>query len=319
MSVPCIICGNTQNNTSFEVQEHQMGIGHLFHYQQCGACHSAQLLDPPADFAPYYQNDNYYSFHLELRLEQNIVRKIQTGHILFGKYPIIGHLLTLGYTVNEFIDWMKQSGARYDDAILDVGTGNGSLLTKLYQAGFKDLTGIDPFIEKEVSYEGVRIERKSIFDVTHQYDLVMMHHSLEHMPDPKAALRKAYEIIKPGKTLLVRIPIMNNYGWRTYGRYWCGLDAPRHIFIPSEQGLKQMAEEAGFVADKFYYDSFDYVVWCSEQYKQNIALNAPNSWMVNKEKSLFTKEQVKSFRQMMKQRNKAMDGDMGALYLKKPL
>ena len=107
MSAPCIICGNTQNNTSFEVQEHQMGIGHLFHYQQCGACHSAQLLDPPADFAPYYQNDNYYSFHLELRLEQNIVRKIQTGHILFGKYPIIGHLLTLGYTVNEFIDWMK--------------------------------------------------------------------------------------------------------------------------------------------------------------------------------------------------------------------
>ena len=43
MSAPCIICGNTQNNSSFEVQEHQMGIGHSFHYQQCGACHSAQL------------------------------------------------------------------------------------------------------------------------------------------------------------------------------------------------------------------------------------------------------------------------------------
>ena len=35
---------------------------------------------------------------------------------------------------------------------LDVGAGKGELLLKLQNVGFKNLTGIDPFLEKEITY-----------------------------------------------------------------------------------------------------------------------------------------------------------------------
>jgi ubiquinone/menaquinone biosynthesis C-methylase UbiE len=153
--------------------------------------------------------------------------------------------------------------------------------------------------------------------VQEQYDLVMLHHSLEHMPEPKKALQRVYETVKPGGKALVRVPIMNNYGWNKYKEYWCGIDAPRHIFIPSEQGLKQLVTEAGFTIEKFYYDSFDYVIWSSEQYKAGIPLHAANSRMISEEKSMFTKEQIKEFRKKMIEENAKGNGDMAAIFLSK--
>ena len=161
--------------------------------------------------------------------------------------------------------------------------------------------------------------KQTIFEVEKQYDVVMMHHSLEHMFEPLNALKQIYKITKPGGRVLIRVPMMGNYGWKTYGEFWCGLDAPRHIFIPSEKGLKQLATDAGFTINKFYYDSFDYVIWASEQYKKGIALHDKNSHLINENESMFSKEQLKEFRKKMIAENAKGNGDMAALYLTKPL
>jgi ubiquinone/menaquinone biosynthesis C-methylase UbiE len=318
MSQPCIVCGNTSNNTTFTVPELQLGLKHLFHYQQCGACKTMQLLDPPEDFSVYYPNEDYYSFNMVLDTKPDRLRKIKTDYLLFGKQPIIGGLMSIGYKMNEFYEWLKYTKAKYTDAILDVGTGNGSLLARFYKMGFRNLTGIDPFINESQDHGSIKVLKKDIFDVTEQYDVVMMHHSLEHMTDPKKALKKVFEVVKPGGKVLIRVPIMNNYGWNTYGEYWCGIDAPRHICIPSEKGLKMLVTEAGFTIEKFYYDSFDYVIWSSEQYKAGIPLHAENSRMINPSKSMFTKKEIKIFREKMIGENKNNNGDMAAIYLSRP-
>ena len=122
----------------------------------------------------------------------------------------------------------------------------------------------------------------------------MMHHSLEHMFDPWKVLKKAWQLLNNGKRLLVRIPIMGNYGWQRYKNYWCGIDAPRHIFIPSEKGMRLLVEQAGFSVEKLEYDSSDYVIWSSEQYLKGIPLHAPNSRMLNKKNSVFSKKEIVS-------------------------
>ncbi len=321
MTTACTLCGNTHNNDLFRVKELQLGLDEYFEYQLCGSCGSMQLQNVPENLGKYYPNEDYYSFKLNLNIREkaDTLRKIKTEYLLFGKNPVIGGLLSIGYKLPEQLQWMKDMGAKFDDAILDIGTGNGSLLARLFQVGFTNLTGIDPFINESHDYGSIKILKKDIYEVTEQYNVVMMHHSLEHMFEPQKVLAQAMKITKPGGSVMIRIPIMGNYGWQNYGVFWCGIDAPRHIFIPSAKQMRKMAEDAGFTVEKFYYDSSDYLIWSSEQYKIGMPLHDPKSHMFNKDgSSMFTKEDIKHFRALMKIENEKGNGDTAVICLRKP-
>jgi 2-polyprenyl-3-methyl-5-hydroxy-6-metoxy-1,4-benzoquinol methylase len=319
MTSACIICSNTANNTTIAVKELQLGLGKVFNYQQCGDCGSLQLLDVPADLGKYYPNNNYYSFNLGVTVSQkkDSFRKAQADYLLFSKNKIAGSLFTIGFKVPDYYRWMKNTGTKYSDSILDIGTGNGSLLAKLSRMGFTKLTGIDPFIDESKDYGPVKILKIDVFEVREQYNLVMMHHSLEHMFEPKKVLQQLQNILKPGGKVLIRIPVMGNYGWKKYGICWSGIDAPRHIFIATEKALRLMVAEAGFEIEHFEYDSNDYVIWSSEQYLKGMALQHPKSYMINPNESIFTKKQIKEFKKTIKKENEKGNGDTAAIYLRK--
>jgi SAM-dependent methyltransferase len=315
----CIICNNDQNNQTFTVKELQLGLGDEFHYQLCSDCGSMQLLDTPDNFSKYYPNEDYYSFKLEMKelKRPGYLRLAKTKHLLLGKTNLAGALLSIGYKEPEFYGWMKNAKVELDNSILDVGCGNGSLLTRLHKMGFTHLTGIDPFINDDHDYGDIKIYKKEIFDLQEKFDLIMMHHSLEHMPEPLNALQKSKALLNDDGCLLVRIPVMGNYGWQKYKTYWCGIDAPRHIFIPSEKGMRMLADQAGFVVEKLEYDSSDYVIWSSEQYLKNIPLHASNSRMISKKNSVFTDKQIQEFKTIISEENRKNNGDTAAFYLRK--
>ncbi len=319
MTTPCILCGNMANNEIYRVKELQLGLDEYFHYQLCAACGSMQLQDVPANLGKYYPNEDYYSFKLDMHIRKKAdpLRKIKSAYLLFGKNKVLGRLLSVGYKMPEQMQWMKDTHAKYDSAILDIGTGNGSLLARLFQIGFTNLTGIDPFINESHNYGSIQILKKDIYEVTDQYDVVMMHHSLEHMFEPQKVLQQAMKITKPGGSVMIRIPIMGNYGWDTYGVFWCGIDAPRHIFIPSEKQMRALVQEAGFVIEKFYYDSSDYLIWSSEQYKKGMALHDPKSHMFHSDQSMFSKEDIRRFRSIMQKENERGNGDTAVICLRK--
>jgi len=320
MTTPCILCGNKNNNQLYTIKELQFGLDEYFEYQLCGSCGSMQLQNIPVDLSKYYLNENYYSFRsqMPIRKKADRLRKIKTDYLLFGKNKILGGLLSIGYKMPEQYEWVKCAGVKYTDAILDVGTGSGNLLARLFQIGFQNLTGIDPFIDSSQDQGAVKILKKDIYDVEDQYDLVMMHHSLEHMSDPLSVLQQVMKITKPGGCLLVRLPIMGNYGWQRYGLFWCGIDAPRHIFIPSEKEIKRLGEKAGFVVEKFYYDSASYTIWACEQYKKGISLHDPRSYMINPKASMFTKKEISGFRTILKEEDIKGNGDSALILFRKP-
>ena len=319
-TIACKVCANTGNNRLYRVKEMQLGLRDTFTYMECGHCGCMQLTDIPANLEKYYPNEDYYSFNLglDIRKKPDMLRRIKSSYLLYGKNKLLGSLLSVGYTTPDYFSWVKIPQVKYDDAILDVGTGNGSLLLNLFKIGFTNLTGIDPFIDKEQHYGSVNIYKKSIYEVEGQFDYIMLHHAFEHMDEPLKVLLRLKGLLKPGKFLLIRIPLMGMHGWNTYGVNWVGLDAPRHIIIHTIKSMQLLAAEAGLQMKEIVFDSGPYHLWASEQYKQDVALMDPDSYMVNKNTPRFTKEKMAAFKKTAAQTNKDGQGDQAAFYLFKP-
>jgi SAM-dependent methyltransferase len=86
------------------------------------------------------------------------------------------------------------------------------------------------------------------------YDVVSMHHYLEHTLDPKAELDAAVKVLPPGGHLLIEVPDPEWVGGRIAGRLWHAWFQPQHLnFVPvgnlvealAERGFRTVAVERG--------------------------------------------------------------------------
>ena len=126
-----------------------------------------------------------------------------------------------------------------DSRILDYGSGRGDLLRTLRVFGFRSLTGADKFIKDDISFGDVKIYRRGLDDLKPAFDLVMLHHSFEHLPDPQNALAGIRRLLSSDGTALIRIPVVS-FAWEKYGVNWVQLDPPRSpFFLYTEQGVSR--------------------------------------------------------------------------------
>jgi SAM-dependent methyltransferase len=279
-----------------------------------------QLLDIPVNLGKYYPNEGYYSFNLgtEQRQTPDTLRRLKASYLIYGKNKLPGSLLSIGYKAPAYYSWMKNAGVQYNDAILDVGTGNGSLLLDLFKIGFTDLTGIDPFIDKDLQYGTINIYKKNIFEIAERFDHIMLHHAFEHMDEPLKVLQQLYSLLNNGKYLLIRTPVMGMYSWKKYGTNWMDLDAPRHIIIHSLKSMALLAHHAGFELRKTVFDGNYMSLIGSDQYAKDIALCDPDSYMKNKAASGYSKSEIEKFKMINKQNDASEQSDQAAFYLYKP-
>ena len=204
-----------------------------------------------------------------------------------------------------------------DTHILDIGCGSGGLLYLFAEVGLNHLLGIDPFLEKDIVYDnGLKILKKSIHDVEGKWDLIMFHHSFEHIPDPTETLCKVAELLAKGGICLIRIPTVSSFAWENYKENWVQLDAPRHFFLHSLDSILRLAEKAFLKLEKVVFDSSSFQFWGSEQYKRDIPLKSEQSYGQNPNKSIFTKADIKKFEQEAKELNLKNQGDQAAFYLR---
>jgi SAM-dependent methyltransferase len=136
--------------------------------------------------------------------------------------------------------------------VLDYGCGSGEYLLRLYPLGY-ELHGAeyDPQLIGNLADRGI-----CIADVTgladsdwqNEFDHITLAHVLEHVPDPQALLRRLFGWLKPGGTLYLEVPNADATGLAIFGRYWRGLEAPRHFALPSRTALTTALADAGFGA-----------------------------------------------------------------------
>lgn len=193
----------------------QLGMRDWFDYDLCSNCGTIQIHKVPDNLMAYYPNENYYSFNTAIKSpKQSFINNAKAKYLIYDRPNIIGALFSIGYKMPNHYQWMKNSHTAFTDKILDVGTGNGTLLTSLRKIGFTNFTGIDPFINNDLDYGDFKVYKRDLMQEKNKYDLIMMHHSLEHMTNPKETIEKAHSLLTDKGRLLLRIPIMGNYGWK---------------------------------------------------------------------------------------------------------
>jgi len=142
-------------------------------------------------------------------------------------------------------DWRSVADRPRGAGILDVGCGSGGFIRELRSFGF-NASGADPFIAQPVmDGDSLLVAQCAIDDITQHYDVVMMHHSLEHVPDQVGTLAEVRRILNPGGTAIIRVPVIDSWAAGYFGDKWAHLDPPRHFFLHTRKSLALAAERAG--------------------------------------------------------------------------
>jgi SAM-dependent methyltransferase len=133
--------------------------------------------------------------------------------------------------------------------LLDVGSGRGDLGVIAKELGWKT-TGLEPSADAAAAARsrGVRTEVGTLAtaELESPYDVVVFQHSLEHVVDPLADLRRAGELLERGGAVLVTVPNFGSWQARRFGDAWFHLDLPRHRAHFTTVGLLRLLERAGF-------------------------------------------------------------------------
>lgn len=306
----CNVC-QFHSTHNYVIREMMFGTRDEFIYQECSNCGCLQIVDVPEEISKYYPS-YYYSFNSKLPT----LKKVR-----LGLQAVINKLLTKNKERKLrkiALGYLSPINIKSNSKILDVGCGRGELICRLFNMGFESVEGTDKFLPEEITYDfGIKVMKKGLEEVeSNQYDLVMMHHVLEHMYDPIDQLRQCFRILKDRSYLIIRIPI-KAFAWEIYKENWVQLDAPRHLMIHTPKSIEILAGLSGFTVENVVYDSEAFQFLGSELYQKDTPLHHPKTHKSFIAKKVFSKKERRFFKEEANRLNKQKIGDQAIFYLYK--
>jgi len=314
MTRACEICQNPTSNRLHSAREMMFGTRERFNYLECRQCGCLQLVDVPADLGKYYP-PGYYSFG-----DQGPVKAwIQSRWAAYT----MGHFSLVGWAVDRFL-WryggltaIRRAGIGRAASILDVGCGSGMLIRDLHRLGFTNVTGLDPYIPKDTSpAPGVLVHKKQLGEMNGQFDLIMLHHSFEHMSNPLEVMRQLTRLVVPKGLIMIRIPVADSYAWRHYGTDWMHMDPPRHLFLHTRKSIEQLAREAGLRVAEVIQEGNETAFLGSEQYRADIPLHDPRSFASSSSNLIRNWFKVRKYMKQAEELNHKGEGDWACFHLR---
>jgi SAM-dependent methyltransferase len=133
--------------------------------------------------------------------------------------------------------------------LLDVGCATGRFLNRMQLVGWT-VSGIeiDPAAAAKAKtvtpdvFVGDPVEAPF---APGSFDVVTSFHVVEHLPRPMPALERMLSWLAPGGLLIVEVPNVGGAGARLFGRYWAGIDPPRHLVHFTPETMGAMVARAG--------------------------------------------------------------------------
>jgi 2-polyprenyl-3-methyl-5-hydroxy-6-metoxy-1,4-benzoquinol methylase len=197
--------------------------------------------------------------------------------------------------------------AKVDSSILDVGCGVGAYIDDLAGAGFQNVRGIDPFLDQDiVTSNGVSIRKLFLEQVEGSFDIILSHHSFEHVPRPLQTLVQMRELLRPGGCCLITVPVVEDL-YREFGPDSYIIQAPQHCSLQSIEGMKILANRAGLSVSRVVRDATTTANWYkySKLWKLDIVPDEKNRSL----DSYLEPDDLAEIRQLEDKLNTANKGD----------
>ena len=169
--------------------------------------------------------------------------------------------------INEELTYINRLDA---GRILDVGCGMGDLLSAVNEKWEKFGLEVSEFAAAEASKYGdiyVGSLKDSPYD-NESFDLVVMHHIIEHLEEPEDDLIKIRKILKHDGKLIVATPDFDGAMARRYGDNYRLLNDKGHVSLFSRISLRQFLEDFGFEIEHESFPYFDTRHFSNENLKR---------------------------------------------------
>jgi SAM-dependent methyltransferase len=239
----CLICGSAKLGLLHDHVRDRFGVAPgEYRFLHCHACDSATLEAPPGAEALASVYPEHYTF----------TRGDGERSRLRAVLAALEWRLFYAPTYRRRIAIFRRLTRLRRGQLLEIGCGSGLLLAAFRDAGYDvegvELSSADAAHGRQrygLSIHEGRVEALALG--RERYDAVVLINVLEHILDPAALVRRAYEMLRPGGCLVTGVPVVDSAYARLLGARWGAVtEAPRHVSIPSFRGLVGLLRRVGF-------------------------------------------------------------------------
>lgn len=259
----CPFCASKNKKSAYEnVQDWTFNAAPgKWSYWDCQDCGALYLNPRPKKSFIYKAYANYYTHEasngdlvtsLKLRLKNEILSKLyhvnlrpnlKLPQFLSPLVQLLANIIYAPYAIHLIATKSKGN-------LLDLGCGGGRILEIAKQYGWQT-TGIEIDTEavNTANKKGLNVIQggyEKLGDFNNHFDIIYCSHVLEHVYNPKDLLVKAQRALKQNGQFILTLPNAKSFLRATFGAAWRGLEAPRHLVIPSHISLIAYMDTIGF-------------------------------------------------------------------------
>jgi SAM-dependent methyltransferase len=248
----CPLCGGTARY-AFTTEDRLHPIPGRFDSYFCSGC-GILFLHPvptPEVLAQHYPEEEYYAYQEE-RENQSSGLKGYLKNLALSRSSWAGKFLRRMARLRGNEIWEVAATLPSGSKVLDIGCGNGAYLAIFKKFGFECYGG-------EPSPKAAAIARRRGFQVVEEawetffkeeFDVILLRHTLEHLPYPKETLQNCRRLIKRTGRMVITVPSFSSLSFFLFGPAYWGIDAPRHLFGFTVSGLKRLVAISGWKIEK---------------------------------------------------------------------
>jgi 2-polyprenyl-3-methyl-5-hydroxy-6-metoxy-1,4-benzoquinol methylase len=134
--------------------------------------------------------------------------------------------------------------------LLDVGCGSGRFLNIAASLGYA-ASGFDPdpIAAQLATSRGLDVRVAQLPNTglpSGYFEQITLSHVFEHVHSPTRAAAEILRLLQPGGRVWFCQPNLQSLGLAHFGKYWRGLEAPRHLCLFDAEGLRDFLAQNGF-------------------------------------------------------------------------